>query len=83
MIGHRRDPVHPFSDAGMLAEELSDSRLLEADSLVELRLRPERLTAEIAAFLDEVWGGRSARAKRSTAARRARGGSARATTRPR
>jgi hypothetical protein len=50
----------------MLAEELPDSRLLEADSLVELRLRPERLTGEIAAFLDEVWdAGRSARAKRT------------------
>ena len=57
MIGHRRDPVHPFSDAGMLAEELPNARLLEADSLVELRLSPERLTGEIAAFLDEVWEG--------------------------
>jgi pimeloyl-ACP methyl ester carboxylesterase len=58
VIGHRRDPVHPFSDAGMLAEELPHSRLLEADSLVELRMRPERLTAEIAGFLDEVWSSR-------------------------
>jgi pimeloyl-ACP methyl ester carboxylesterase len=73
VIGHRRDPVHPFSDAGMLAEELPNARLLEADSLVELRLQPERLTGEIAAFLDEVWGSRRpARAKRSaTATRRA------------
>jgi len=55
VIGHRRDPVHPFSDAGMLAEELPHSRLLQADSLVELRLRPERLTGEIAGFLDDVW----------------------------
>lgn len=55
ILGHRRDPVHPFSDAGMLAEELPNARLLEADSLVELRLSPERLTGEIAAFLDEVW----------------------------
>jgi pimeloyl-ACP methyl ester carboxylesterase len=61
VIGHRRDPVHPFSDAGMLAEELPNGRLLEADSLVELRLRPERLTGEIAAFLDEVWEGRGAK----------------------
>ncbi len=61
VIGHRRDPVHPFSDAGMLAEELPHSRLLEADSLVELRLKPERLTGEIAAFLDEVWQERPAR----------------------
>jgi hypothetical protein len=56
VLGHRRDPVHPFSDAGMLAEELPNGRLLEADSLLELRLRPARLTAEIAAFLDDVWG---------------------------
>jgi pimeloyl-ACP methyl ester carboxylesterase len=55
VLGHRRDPVHPFSDAGQLAEELPNGRLLEADSLVELRLRPDRLTEEIAAFLDEVW----------------------------
>jgi pimeloyl-ACP methyl ester carboxylesterase len=55
VIGHRRDPVHPFSDAGQLAEELPNARLLQAESLVELRLNPERLTEEIAAFLDEVW----------------------------
>ena len=55
VLGHRRDPVHPFSDAGQLTEELSHGRLVEADSLVELRLKPERLTNEIASFLDEVW----------------------------
>ncbi len=61
ILGHRRDPVHPFSDAGMLAEELPDARLIEADSLVELRIRPERLTDEIAGFLDEVWTARPRR----------------------
>src|SRR6185312_7116213 len=35
VLGHRRDPVHPFSDAGMVAEELPNSRLIEAHSLVE------------------------------------------------
>ncbi|HEX5309408.1 MAG TPA: alpha/beta hydrolase [Solirubrobacteraceae bacterium] len=63
VLGHRRDPVHPFSDAGMLAEELSASRLIEAHSLVELRLKPERLTDEIAGFLDEVWAPKSRQAK--------------------
>jgi pimeloyl-ACP methyl ester carboxylesterase len=58
VLGHRRDPVHPFSDAGMLAEELPNARLIEANSLVELRLQPERLTDEIAGFLDEVWAPR-------------------------
>jgi pimeloyl-ACP methyl ester carboxylesterase len=55
VLGHHRDPVHPFSDAGMLAKELPNGRLLEAESLVELRMAPERLTDEIAAFLDEAW----------------------------
>jgi pimeloyl-ACP methyl ester carboxylesterase len=55
ILGHRRDPVHPFSDAGMLAEELPNARLIEADSLIELRTKPERLTDELAGFLDEVW----------------------------
>ncbi len=45
VLGHQRDPVHPFSDAGMLAKEMPNARLLEADSLVELRTQPERLTA--------------------------------------
>ena len=68
VLGHRRDPVHPFSDAGQLAAELPNGRLLEADSLVELRLRPERLTNEIASFLDEIW--RPRRAARRTTRRR-------------
>jgi pimeloyl-ACP methyl ester carboxylesterase len=68
VLGHRRDPVHPFSDAGMLAEEMANSRLIQANSLVELRMRPERLTNEIAGFLDEVWGDRRAR-KRGAGAR--------------
>jgi pimeloyl-ACP methyl ester carboxylesterase len=67
VLGHRRDPVHPFSDAGMLAEELPNARLIEADSLVELRLKPERLTDEIAAFLDGVWATRNRRTKTRSA----------------
>jgi pimeloyl-ACP methyl ester carboxylesterase len=55
VLGHPRDLVHPFSDAKMLAEELPNGRLVEANSLFELRLRPNRLTNEIAAFIDECW----------------------------
>jgi pimeloyl-ACP methyl ester carboxylesterase len=55
VIGHRRDPVHPFSDAGMLAEELPNAHLLEASSIIELRVAPERLTGEIADFIDQCW----------------------------
>jgi pimeloyl-ACP methyl ester carboxylesterase len=63
VIGHRRDPVHPFSDAGTLAEELPNARLLEASSIVELRLAPKRLTDEIAAFIDDCWKPRRAARK--------------------
>jgi len=70
VIGHRRDPVHPFSDAGLLAEELPNARLLEAGSILELRFAPERLTAEIADFVDECWRPRPAQRARPRAGRR-------------
>ena len=55
VIGHRADPLHPFSDSGMLAEELPNARLIEANSILEWRITPERLDDELAEFLDEVW----------------------------
>jgi pimeloyl-ACP methyl ester carboxylesterase len=55
VIGHARDPLHPFSDAGMLASELANAQLLEASSILELRLTPARLTGEIADFIDTCW----------------------------
>lgn len=67
VIGHGRDPVHPFSDSDELVAELRDARLLRAESILELRVRPERLTGEIAAFIDECW-----RSRRRAGASRAR-----------
>lgn len=58
VIGHRADPLHPFSDSGMLAEELPNARLIEANSILEWRLTPERLDRELARFLEDVWEGR-------------------------
>ncbi|HEV2791041.1 MAG TPA: alpha/beta hydrolase [Solirubrobacterales bacterium] len=55
IVGHHRDPLHPFSDSGMLLEELPNARLVEANSILEWRLDPERLNAELSAFLEEVW----------------------------
>jgi pimeloyl-ACP methyl ester carboxylesterase len=55
VIGHPRDPVHPFSDADALARELRNARLVDANSILELRIAPERLTNEIARFIDECW----------------------------
>jgi pimeloyl-ACP methyl ester carboxylesterase len=69
VIGHHRDPVHPFSDAGLLAEELPDATLVEASSILELRVAPDRLTDEIARFIDDCWRPRSAGRARGRAAR--------------
>jgi pimeloyl-ACP methyl ester carboxylesterase len=55
VIGHPGDPLHPFSDSGMLIEELRRARLVEASSILEWRLRSKRLNAELAQFLDDVW----------------------------
>jgi hypothetical protein len=55
VIGHPRDPIHPFSDSDMLVRELPDARLVEADSILELRLSPERLTGEIVRFVESCF----------------------------
>jgi pimeloyl-ACP methyl ester carboxylesterase len=73
VIGHQHDFVHPFSDAGMLAEELPNSRLLRASSIFELRLAPERLTDEIAEFIDECWRPKTAKRPAKRPRRRAAG----------
>jgi pimeloyl-ACP methyl ester carboxylesterase len=63
VIGHQYDLIHPFSDAGMLVAELPNGRLLEASSLIELRVAPRRLTGEIASFSEQCWRPRAARAR--------------------
>jgi pimeloyl-ACP methyl ester carboxylesterase len=55
IVGHHRDPLHPFSDSGMLLEELPNAQLVEANSILEWRLDPDRLNDELSAFLDEIW----------------------------
>src|SRR4051794_24700426 len=74
VIGHPRDPVHPFSDSDMLVRELPNARLVEASSILELRLSPERLTGEIVRFAPECGEGEGAapppRARRAPATRR-------------
>jgi pimeloyl-ACP methyl ester carboxylesterase len=70
VIGHRSDRIHPFNDAEQLAARLPDARLLQAKSVMELRLRPERLTGEISQFLDAVWD-TAATGTRSRSRRRA------------
>lgn len=43
VVGHTRDPIHPAADAEMLAEELVGAQFVPARSILEWRLRPDRL----------------------------------------
>jgi pimeloyl-ACP methyl ester carboxylesterase len=75
VIGHYRDPIHPFSDSDMLVRELPNARIVQASSILELWLTPERLTSEIVEFVGDCF--KPARAsgapRRSTASGAARG----------
>jgi pimeloyl-ACP methyl ester carboxylesterase len=55
VIGHPSDPIHPFSDADRIARELPHAQLVEAQSILEWRLRPTRLDDHLTSFLDQVW----------------------------
>jgi pimeloyl-ACP methyl ester carboxylesterase len=55
VIGHQIDRIHPFHDAEQLAKRLPDGHLIKANSVLELRVNPDRITAEIADFLDATW----------------------------
>lgn len=68
VIGHPNDPLHPFSDADMLVDEMANARLVDANSILEWRLTPERLTNELADFLDEVYAEGEAEGQRRTRA---------------
>jgi pimeloyl-ACP methyl ester carboxylesterase len=83
ILGHPRDPIHPFSDSDMLMRELPNARLLEASSILELRTSPERLTAEISAFIDDCWGGSRRAPARRHGARAKRPAGTAAARRPR
>jgi len=64
VIGHRSDRLHAFGDARRLVRQLPDARLVEARSILELRVTPQRVTAEIAGFLDDVWAGEELQGRR-------------------
>lgn len=55
VIGHRYDPIHPMIDAEDLADDLVNSRFIEASSIAELRVSPMRLTDEVIDFVDQCW----------------------------
>lgn len=58
VVGHPRDPVHPAADAAMLADELPNARFVAARSVLEWRIRPERLDEEAVRFVRECWSQR-------------------------
>ncbi len=55
VVGHPSDPLHPFSDSDSLIREMPNARLVNANSLLEWRLRPARLDDELTTFLAEVY----------------------------
>jgi pimeloyl-ACP methyl ester carboxylesterase len=54
VVGHRADPIHPFSDSGELVSELPGGELVNAHTILEWRLYPSRLDDALAGFLDRV-----------------------------
>ena len=61
VIGHPHDPIHPAADAAMLAEELPNAEFVAAESIVEWRARPDRITDVVVEFLDGLWPARRRR----------------------
>jgi pimeloyl-ACP methyl ester carboxylesterase len=55
ILAHSHDLLHPFNDAHNLAHQLPAAALAPSRSPFELRIRPQRLTDRIAAFLRDVW----------------------------
>lgn len=70
IIGHGRDPLHEQRDARSLASEMPNARLLEANSILELRTRPDRLWRGIRPFLDEVRPSGAGRSRKKKPRRR-------------
>jgi pimeloyl-ACP methyl ester carboxylesterase len=71
IVGHSGDPLHPFSDSGMLAEEMPNARLVDANTILEWRISPGRLNDELAFFLDDVWAQAEAQERTQRKARMA------------
>ena len=72
VVGHPSDPIHPFADAEMLAAEMPHATFVQARSIVEWRVAPDRLNAIAADFAHECWDRGETRAARG----RSRAGSA-------
>ena len=65
VVGHPRDPIHPSADAAMLAEEMPNTRFVEAKGILEWRTRPDRLNQEAIDFVTECWSVPARRTRKS------------------
>ncbi len=65
IVGHPTDPLHPFADAAMLAEELPHAEFVKARSILEWRSRPERLNSIAAEFALACWADGTATGRRT------------------
>jgi pimeloyl-ACP methyl ester carboxylesterase len=68
VIGHPADPLHPFTDSDMLAQELPQARLVNAESIFEWRVKPDRLDDELIRFIADVYADEPARPATEAAA---------------
>jgi len=64
VVGHPRDPIHPWADAAMLAEEMPAAHFVEAKGILEWRRTPARLNAETTSFVADCWGNPTSAAMR-------------------
>lgn len=55
VVGHPRDPIHPAADAAMLAEELPHAEFVQARSILEWRVSPDRLDHAAIRFARQCW----------------------------
>ena len=55
VVGHPSDPIHPAADAQMLADELPGATFVRARSILEWRLRPDRLNRAAVDFALGCW----------------------------
>lgn len=55
VVGHPSDPIHPAADAEMLADELPNATFVNARSILEWRLWPDRLNRAAVGFALGCW----------------------------
>ncbi|GHJ60097.1 alpha/beta hydrolase [Nocardioides sp. OK12] len=65
VVGHPRDPVHPAADAALLAGEIPGAEFVQARSILEWRVSPERLDRVAGDFCQAAWRSPKRRSRRA------------------